>query len=110
MIDLFFQPKIILAPTRAIYLLGDPEPGDCRPYKPRPKKKAQPKVDAKLARLRARQAKWIRDKRRNDKKFREELNRRERERYAAMTPEHKAALREKMLDYKRKTRGGKRGD
>jgi hypothetical protein len=104
-IDLFYPPKIIPVPTRAVQLSGEG-----RPYVPRPIKKERPAVDAKRARIRARQAQWLREKRRKDKKYREAINRRERERYAAMTPEQKAAILERNKIRKQQMRGTYHGD
>jgi hypothetical protein len=109
-IDLFYPAKIIPVPTRAVRLSGEPDPGEGRPYVPRPIKKERPAVDAKRARIRARQAQWLREKRRKDKKYREAINRRERERYAAMTPEQKAAILERNKIRKQQMRGTYHGD
>jgi hypothetical protein len=110
MIDLFYPPKIYPRPTRTVNLTGEPEPGAVLPYKPRPSARAEVSADPKIERERAKSAKWHRDALRSDAQFRKEKNKRERERYASMSPEQRAAVLERNKAYKRKTRGGKRGD
>ncbi len=91
-------------------LSGEPEPGTVRPYKP-PKvaKVAKPSVDPKLARKRAMQAEWVRNKRRSDPAWREEVARRERERYWRLKQEQRASILERNKSYKQE-RGINDGD
>jgi hypothetical protein len=110
MIDLFYPPKIYPRPTRTVNLTGEPEPGAVLPYRPRPSARAEVSADPKVERERAKNLKWHREKLRSNDKFRREKNRRERERYASMTPEQRAVVLERNKSYKQKTRGGKRGD
>lgn len=110
MIDLFKIPKIYPRPTRTVNLTGEAEPGAVRPYQPRANTQPDPDIDPALARERAKKALWHREKLRKDEKFRKEKNRRQRERYAKMPPEKKAALLERMKLDKREKRGSYRGD
>jgi len=101
MIDLFYPPIIKPRPTRTVMLSGEPEPGAVRPYvKPRTNKQPDPSVDPKRARIRARQAQWVRNKRRNDPGWRERENAIERERYAKASKEQREARLAQMMEYK----------
>jgi hypothetical protein len=108
MIELFYPPKIYPRPTRTVMLSGEPEPGTVRPYKP--PKIAKPVVDPKRARKRAMQAEWVRNKRRSDPAWREEVARRERERYWRLNQEQRAAILERNKVYKQEMRGNDDGD
>ncbi len=103
MIDLFHPPIITPIATRTVMLSGEPEPGTVRPYKP--PKVAKPAVDPKRARKRAMQAEWVRNKRRSDPAWREEVARRERERYWRIKQERRAAILERNKAYKQEMRG-----
>jgi hypothetical protein len=87
MLDLFRPPTIVPRPTRIVLLNGD---GPVRVYAPR--KITRPlDMSPKAVLIRARQAEWLRNKRRQNPGWREIVNARERERYAAMTPDKRAA-------------------
>lgn len=107
MIDLLKPPAITPKATRTVMLSGEPEPGTVRPYKP--PKVAKPDVDPKLARKRAMQAEWVRNKRRSDPAWREEVARRERERYWRLKKEQRAAILERNKVYKQEMRGNDDG-